>query len=72
MPKRVVDNRLRALRAERGLSQQALAERVGVSRQTIISIEQGRYTPSLEVALRIARVFDAPLETVFWLAEAAP
>jgi len=49
------------------MTQQALAERVGVSRQTIIAIEQGRYSPSLEVAMKIARAFDAAVEDVFEL-----
>ena len=59
-------NRIRALRFEHGeMTQQELADRVGVTRQTIIAIEQGRYSPSLEAAFRIARVFSAPLEQVF-------
>jgi putative transcriptional regulator len=61
-----VKNRIRALRFERGeMTQQELADRIGVTRQTIIAIEQGRYSPSLEAAFRIARVFGAPLEAVF-------
>lgn len=64
-----VDNRVRELRAAGpGMTQQALAEAVGVSRQTIIAIEQGRYSPSLEVALKIAAAFGEPVERVFWLA----
>jgi putative transcriptional regulator len=47
------------------MTQATLAERVGVTRQTIVAIEQGRYSPSLEVAFRIAKVFDVPLEQVF-------
>ena len=47
------------------MTQQALAERVGVTRQTIMAIEKGRYSPSLEVAFRIAGVFGVPLEEVF-------
>ncbi len=47
------------------MTQAALAEKVGVTRQTIVAIEQGRYSPSLEVAFRIARAFGAPLEQVF-------
>ncbi|NLG08481.1 MAG: helix-turn-helix transcriptional regulator [Deinococcales bacterium] len=47
------------------MTQAELAERVGVTRQTIIAIEQGRYSPSLEVAFRIARVFGVPLEEAF-------
>jgi len=63
-----VENRVRELRAAGpGMTQQALAEAVGVSRQTIIAIEQGRYSPSLEVALKIAAAFNEPVERVFWL-----
>ena len=47
------------------MTQGDLGDRVGVTRQTIAAIEQGKYSPSLEVAFRIARVFDKPLETVF-------
>ncbi len=47
------------------MTQQALAERVGVTRQTIMAIEKGKYSPSLEVAFKIARVFGKPLEEVF-------
>lgn len=64
-----VTNRVRERRAAGdGLTQQQLAEAVGVSRQTIIAIESGRYCPSLEVALKIARVFGQPVEAVFSLA----
>ncbi len=58
-------NHLKALRAERGWSQAALAEHLDVSRQTVISIENGRYDPSLPLAFKIARVFDLPIEQVF-------
>nr|WP_281285689.1 helix-turn-helix transcriptional regulator [Devosia ginsengisoli] len=47
------------------MTQAALAEKVGVTRQTIVAIEQGRYSPSLEVAFRIAAAFDVPLDQVF-------
>jgi putative transcriptional regulator len=47
------------------MTQAELAERIGVTRQTVIAIEQGRYSPSLEVAFKIARVFGVPLERVF-------
>ncbi|HXE65172.1 MAG TPA: helix-turn-helix transcriptional regulator [Bryobacteraceae bacterium] len=47
------------------MTQQQLADKVGVTRQTIIAIEQGKYSPSLEVAFRIAAVFAVPLEQVF-------
>ncbi|GAA1396573.1 helix-turn-helix transcriptional regulator [Catellatospora coxensis] len=61
-----VTNRIRVLRAEHGdMTQAELAERVGVTRQTVIAIEQGRYSPSLEMAFQIARVFKVPLDDVF-------
>ncbi len=56
---------MRELRSGRGLSQAEVAEALHVSRQTIISIEQGRYLPSLPLAFRIARFFDTPLEKLF-------
>ncbi len=61
-----VTNRIRALRFARDeMTQAELAARVGVTRQTVIAVEQGRYAPSLEMAFRIARALDAPLEDVF-------
>jgi putative transcriptional regulator len=61
-----IRNRIRALRlAHGGMTQQALADRVGVSRQTVNAIEAGKYSPSLDVAFRIAGVFGEPLEAVF-------
>jgi len=61
-------NAIRRLRFEHGeMTQQALAQRVGVTRQTIIAIEAGKYAPSLPLAFRIARVFDRPIEEVFHL-----
>jgi putative transcriptional regulator len=61
-----VTNSIRALRFARGeMTQADLAEHVGVTRQTIIAIEQGRYSPTLEMAFQIARVFGVPLEEVF-------
>lgn len=61
-----VTNRIRALRfAHAEMTQAELAERIGVTRQTIIAIEQGRYSPSLEMAFQIARVFRVPLDEVF-------
>jgi len=50
-----------------GMTQQDLADRVGVTRQTILSIEKGRYNPSVGLALRLARLFDVPVETLFEL-----
>jgi len=60
-------NRLKVERAEQNLSQADLAERIGVSRQTINSIETGRYVPSAVLALKLARVFQKPVEAVFSL-----
>jgi putative transcriptional regulator len=60
-----VRNKIRDLRQERGLSQQALADAVDATRQTINAIEQEKYAPSLELAFRIARVFGKPFEAVF-------
>jgi putative transcriptional regulator len=61
----LVRNRVREQRAERGLSQAELAAALGVSRQTVISIEGGRYAPSLPLAFRIARIFAMPVEQLF-------
>jgi len=58
-------NEVRALRSERGLSQGELAEAMGVSRQTINSIETERYTPSLPLAIALAHYFAKPVEEVF-------
>ena len=61
-----IANTIRVHRFQAGeMTQAALAEKVGVTRQTIVAIEQGRYSPSLEVAFRIAAVFGVPLEQVF-------
>jgi putative transcriptional regulator len=61
-----ITNEIRALRFAAGeMTQAELAERIGVTRQTIIAIEQGRYSPSLETAFRIARVFGVGLDDVF-------
>ena len=61
-----ITNRVRELRERNGhMSQAALGEAIGVTRQTVIAIEQGRYSPSLESAFRIARLFDVGLEDVF-------
>lgn len=58
-------NRLSELRKRLNLRQEDLADRVGVSRQTIISIENGRYSPSLQLACKLARVFGMAIEEVF-------
>ena len=68
MAKAAIRNQIRRLRFEhRELTQQELAERVGCTRQTIVVLEQGRYVPSLLLALRIARVFRVKVEEVFQL-----
>ncbi|HIF29041.1 MAG TPA: transcriptional regulator [Candidatus Marinimicrobia bacterium] len=65
MSKRLSNN-IRRLRFEAGeMSQQTLADKVGVTRQTIFAIEKDKYSPSLEVAFKISNVFKAPLEEVF-------
>ena len=60
-----MENILIELRRERGLSQEALARAAGVSRQTIISIEKGRYAPSLALAFTLAEIFDTNIESIF-------
>ena len=66
MAKPEIGNVIRRLRFEHDeMTQQALADRVGCSRQTIVLLEQGRYSPSLEMAFQIARVFGVPLDDVF-------
>lgn len=68
-----VTNSLRALRFAHGQMTQAdLAGRIGVTRQTVIAIEQGRYSPSLEMAFQLAHVFGVPLEEVFQYPEESP
>ena len=73
MANTAVKNRIRTLRFEHDeMTQQALAEKVGVTRQTINAIELGKYSPSLEVAFRIARIFERPLEAVFFYPDGGP
>jgi putative transcriptional regulator len=61
-----IENQIRRLRFDHGeMTQEALAARVGVTRQTIIAVEQAKYSPSLDVAFRIADAFGVPLEAVF-------
>lgn len=70
MPKAEIDNHIRRLRFEHDeMTQQALAERAGCSRQTIVLLEQGRYVPSLSLALKIARIFATDVESVFELSD---
>lgn len=65
-----LSNQVRSLRTTLDLTQQQLADQVGVTRQTINAIEANKYSPSLEVAFRIARTLGAPLEAVFGYDEA--
>jgi putative transcriptional regulator len=61
-----IANQIRRLRFDRGeMTQAELAERIGMTRQTVAAIEAGKYSPSLEAAFRIAEVFGVPLEQVF-------
>lgn len=61
----IVDNRVRELRTRQGLSQAEIAAELGVSRQTVIAIESGRYSPSLPLAFRIARFFGSTVDELF-------
>jgi putative transcriptional regulator len=65
-----MDNRVKELRGAAGLRQEDLAQRVGVSRQTIISIENGRYNPSLELAWKLSRTLATTIEDLFRFREA--
>ena len=70
MDKVVIGNRIRELRFKaEEMTQQALAERVGITRQTVIALEKGKYYPSLELAFRIAKTFGVPLGEVFEVVE---
>lgn len=70
MGKWVISNNIRKLRFNHNeMTQQQLAEKVGVTRQTIVAIEKGKYSPSLELAFRIALVFNVHLEEVFFIEE---
>jgi putative transcriptional regulator len=60
-----IRNQIRELRAMQNMTQQELADRIGVTRQTVIAIEQDKYSPSLETAFKVARVFGVPLEKCF-------
>ena len=66
MVKYIIQNNIRTLRFMNGeITQQQLAEKVDVSRQTIVAIEKGKYSPTLELAFKIAQVFEVPLHEVF-------
>ena len=61
----IMDNRIKVLRAERNWSQEALATKLGVSRQTVNSIERGKYDPSLPLAFKFAAIFNCLIEDIF-------
>ena len=67
-----ITNGITELRTAAGVSQAELGDLIGVTRQTVNAIEGGKYSPSLEVAFKIARVFEVPLEAVFQYPDAAP
>jgi putative transcriptional regulator len=60
-------NKLKEKRRERNLTQEALAEMVGVTRQTIIAVEKAKFVPSVKLALELAQALDVPFDNVFWL-----
>ena len=64
-----INNRLHVWRAERKITQQELADEIGVTRPTIIAIEKGNYNPSLELAFRLARFFETDLKNIFSIKE---
>lgn len=61
----IMNNKIKVLRAEKNMTQEELAELVSVTRQTILAIEKNKYTPSLELAFKISRVFNKNIEEVF-------
>ena len=63
--KEIIQNEVYTLRTKKGVTQEQLAEKMGVSRQTIIAIEKGNYTPSVLLALKLADFFGQPVEKVF-------
>ncbi|MBD3921942.1 helix-turn-helix transcriptional regulator [Paenibacillus sp. PR3] len=70
MGNNLVGNHIRKLRFDHDeMTQQQLADKVGVTRQTIVALEKGNYSPSLELAFRIARAFNLPIESIFYYEE---
>lgn len=63
-----ISNIVNTLRTEKGITQEEFAEKIGVSRQTVIAIEKGNYTPSVLLALKISKFFSVPVERVFKIA----
>lgn len=66
----IISNTVYTLRTHRGFTQEELAEKIGVTRQTVIAIEKGNYTPSVLLALKIAAVFKMPVEDIFTIKHA--
>lgn len=64
-----ISNQLNLTRTESGLTQENLAKILGVTRQTISAIEKGTYVPSIQLALKIAKYFKQPVESLFWLSD---
>ena len=69
MTHKSVGNNLKELRSKLGMTQAELAEQVGIARVSIIAIENGRFIPTIETALRISQAVNAPIEKIFWLQE---
>ena len=69
MTKKILNNHIQKYRQEKNLTQEALAELVGVSRQTIISIEKGNYVPSLELAFSLSEIFKTTVEKLFFVSK---
>lgn len=69
MPHKSVGNNLKEIRSKLGMTQAELAEQVEVARVSIIAIENGRFIPTIETALRISQVVNVPIEKIFWLRE---
>lgn len=63
----IISNSVYTLRTHKGMTQEELAERIGVTRQTIIAIEKGNYAPSIALALKLSSVFKSPVEDIFRL-----
>ncbi len=65
----ILRNRLKEIRTEKGCTQEALASKVGVTRQTIIAIEKAKFVPSVKLALELASALDTSINEIFWLEE---
>ncbi|HBT19152.1 MAG TPA: transcriptional regulator [Clostridiaceae bacterium] len=67
-----MENNIRLFRAKLGFTQEDLAKKIAVTRQTIIALEKGSYTPSLELAFKLANLFEVPIEEIFYRTEETP